>query len=68
MRGAARSISTAVVGAGNMGRGVAWSLARAGHDVAIYDLEPSAAAACASADDAQGRVSAAPTVGNATAH
>ena len=59
---AARSISTAVVGAGNMGRGVAWSLARAGHDVAIYDLDASAAAACASADDAQGRVSAAPTV------
>ncbi|KAH8092841.1 3-hydroxyisobutyrate dehydrogenase [Aureococcus anophagefferens] len=62
MRGAARSISTAVVGAGNMGRGVAWSLARAGHDVAIYDVDASAAAACASADDAQGRVSAAPTV------
>ena len=47
---ALRGLRTGVVGAGNMGRGVAWSLARAGHEVFVYDVDASAAAACAGAE------------------
>ena len=35
--GRRRHLQVGVIGHGNMGRGVAASLARAGHDVVVYD-------------------------------